>query len=461
VIRFVRAASSPTEGLDRRQWLRLGVAGLGLAALRAGAAGAGTTPGFGKARSVILLYLSGGQSQIDTWDPKPRAPAEVRGAFRTIATSVPGTHVTEHLPHLARLAHRYAIVRSLSHDDLDHGSASYVALTGQFHPRKSSNPPPRPTDFPTYGAVLHRVHACPRLPFTAVHVNGPALVPELPAPGQNGGFLGRACDPLLVGDVSGDEVPIVGLEEQEGLSAQRLRGRRSLVTQIDDARRRWERQPGLLEMDASFRQAYELLSARQVRRMFDLTEEPAAVRDRYGRHRTGQACLLARRLVEAGVRFVNVHWPNVGGGHNWDTHADGFRRLKNALLPPTDRAVASLIEDLADRGLLARTLVVVMTEFGRAPQIGKTFQNSGGPAGRDHWSSCFSVLLAGGGVKGGQAYGRSDARGAFPAEKPLTPADVVATVYHALGIDPHVTLHDARGQAHVLCDGKPIRDLLK
>ncbi len=186
----------------------------------------------------------------------------------------------------------------------------------------------------------------------------------------------------------------------------------------------------------------------------------SCVRDRYGGNVFGQSVLLARRLVEAGVRFVNVHWPNVGGGANWDTHSNGFNRLKKALLPPFDRAVAALLDDLADRGLLRRTLVVVLTEFGRAPQIGKTFQNSGGPAGRDHWSSCFSVLLAGGGVRGGQVYGRSDARGAYPAEKPLSPADVVATIYHALGIDPQATLHDPEGRAHRLCEGEPIRELL-
>src|SRR5205823_2299067 len=171
--------------------------------------------------------------------------------------------------------------------------------------------------------------------------------------------------------------------------------------------------------------------------------------------------LVARRLVEAGVRFVNVHWPNVGGGRNWDTHANGFNRLKNDLLPPTDRGLAALLEDLAERGLLRRTLVVLMTEFGRAPQIGKTFQNSGGVAGRDHWSTCFSLVLAGGGISGGKVCGASDARGAYPAERPLTPADVAATIYQALGIDPHVTLRDAEGRTHVLCEGKPIGELFQ
>ena len=170
--------------------------------------------------------------------------------------------------------------------------------------------------------------------------------------------------------------------------------------------------------------------------------------------------LLARRAVEAGVRFVNVHWPNVGGGANWDTHSNGFNRLKNALLPLADRAVGALIDDLADRGLLDTTLVLVLTEFGRAPQIGRTFQNSGGPGGRDHWSNCFSVVLAGGGLAGGRSYGSSDAKGAYPADRPLAPADLTATVYRLLGIDPAAMLTDAEGRTHRLCHGKPIDELL-
>jgi uncharacterized protein (DUF1501 family) len=209
-----------------------------------------------------------------------------------------------------------------------------------------------------------------------------------------------------------------------------------------------------------YERAFALLGGGRARAAFDLTAEPSRVRDRYGRDKFGQSVLLARRLVEAGVRFVNVHWPNVGGGANWDTHSNGFQRLEQALLPHADRALSALLEDLEVRGLLEQTLVVVLTEFGRAPQIGRTFQNSGGPGGRDHWSSCFSVVLAGGGICGGQAYGRSDRQGAFPADKPVRPADVVATVYQALGIQPHTRLRDAQGKEHTLCDGNPLPGLL-
>jgi hypothetical protein len=204
VLRFVTEGPG-RGGITRREWLRVGgLAGLGLTAtaLAARPSGRGGAPGFGRAGSVLVVYASGGQSQIDTWDPKPSAPEEIRGAFRPVRTRVPGTLLCEHMPRLARLADRYAIVRSVSHDDLDHGSATYLSLTGQFHPLKSSNPPPKPTDYPTYGAVLKRVRPAARLPYSAVHLNGPVLVPEAVAPGQFGGFLGRAYEPLLAGDVT-------------------------------------------------------------------------------------------------------------------------------------------------------------------------------------------------------------------------------------------------------------------
>src|SRR5439155_2861574 len=228
----------------------------------------------------------------------------------------------------------------------------------------------------------------------------------------------------LRSDPNGPRFFVPALVRAGDVSAERLAGRRCLLGRVNVRRRDLTATPAGRELDPYYERAFDLLTGSRAQAAFDIAAEPVQMRERYGLNVVGQSMLLARRMVEAGVRFVNVHWPNVGGGHNWDTHSKGFHRLKNNLLPPTDRALSALLADLADRGLLGQTLVVVLTEFGRAPQIGKTFQNSGGPGGRDHWSNCFSILLAGGGIRGGLAYGASDAKGAFPAEKPVTPADV-------------------------------------
>jgi hypothetical protein len=279
-------------------------------------------------------------------------------------------------------------------------------------------------------------------------------------PGQFAGWLGGRFDAFNVkADPSRPGFAVPTLARSGDVPAARLASRRALLDRLDRRADLAAARSGR-DLEPHQQRAFDLLSTSRARDAFRIDREPRPARDRYGVNPFGASVLLARRLVEAGVRFVNVHWPNVGGGANWDTHSNGFVRLKRDLLPPFDRALSALLEDLDDRGLLARTLVAVLTEFGRAPRIGKTFQNSGGPAGRDHWSSCFSVLLAGGGVAGGRAYGRSDARGAHPAEKALTPSDVVATVYHALGIDPRATLDDSQGRTHLLCEGTPIRELL-
>src|ERR1700722_8055703 len=303
VLRFLVERRLLNGVLSRREWLRVGgLTGLGLLAGRNGLAEvpARPLPGFGKAKSVLLVFTGGGQSQLDTWDPKPDAPEEIRGAFRPIMTSVPGTLVCEHLPQLARLAHLYTILRSVSHDDTDHGSASYLALTGRFHARKSSNPPPLPTDHPTLGAVGRRLRPSAQAPYSAVHVNAPVLAPELPAPGQTAGLLGRACDPLLLGDVTEESIAL-GLDALPELPPVRVDARRSLLQALEGGRSELEQDRAVLEKNTLYGQAYDLLAAPRFRRAFDLEQEPEAVRDRYGRHRSGQACLLARRLVEAEI----------------------------------------------------------------------------------------------------------------------------------------------------------------
>jgi hypothetical protein len=463
-------------GVTRREWLRIGgLASLGLTAaalpgpapVRAAASGAPSSPGFGKAKSVLLVYTSGGQSQLDTWDPKPQAPAEVRGLFRAIPTSVPGTAVCEHMPRLARLAHLYTLVRSVSHDDLDHGSATYLALTGQFHPRKSSNPLPRPTDYPTYGAIVQRLRPPTRMPYAAVHLNGPALVPDVVAPGQFGGFLGRGYDPLLLGDVTEEAVAVRGLEPLSDLPPVRLDARRSLLESLDGYCRGLERDRALLEMSAVYRQAYELLAAPQCRRAFDLSQEPLALRERYGRNRPGQACLLARRLVEAGVPLVTVIWSHCNRGqdkapgqtdaYGWDTHNDIFEALQHHLLPRFDQGFSALLSDLEQRGLLGQTLVVCLGEFGRAPRVALEATFAGRSPGRKHWAAVYSAVLAGAGVARGGLFGSSDRFGAYPSSTPVSPGDLAATLFAALGIDPGGHYGDPAGRPFRIAEGRPVR----
>jgi hypothetical protein len=456
--------------LSRRAWLRCGLGGLltGLAGLgdAARAKPSALARGVGKAKSVLLVYTSGGQSQLDLWDPKPDAPEEVRGAFRTIPTAVPGTRVCEHLPLVARLADRYTLLRCVSHDDLDHGSATYLTLTGRYHPLKSSNPAPRPTDYPTHGAVLHRVRPAAHLPYSAVHVNGPVLVPEVPSPGQAGGFLGRAYDPLLLGDPTADDFAVHGLDALPDLSPARQAQRRTLLEHLDSAT---AGNPALRAMDVSYQKAYDLLGSRTVRRAFDLTCEPLPVRERYGLYRSGQACLLARRLVEVGVPWVTVLFnhtirgqdkkPGETDAYGWDTHNDIFTSLKDRLLPHFDRTFSALLLDLEHRGLLDETLVVCLGEFGRAPKVALESTFAGTSPGRKHWAAVYSMVLAGAGVARGGVVGSSDRIGAHPNCEPVGPWDVMATMFAALGVDPAGQYTDLVGQPHALTTGKAIAAL--
>lgn len=475
MLRFFRTSGWAHEPLSRREWLRIGgVASLGLALdkSRSSLSAAETfdsNPGFGRAKSVILIYASGGQSQLDMWDPKPLAPAAVRGEFSSIETSVAGTRLCEYLPRVARLAHLYSIIRSVSHDDVDHGSATYLALTGKPHPRKSSNPPPRPTDEPTYGAILKRIRPHGGFPYPAIHLNGPALVPDVVAPGQDGGFLGRDFEPLVLGDVHEAPVAVPCLDRLPQLDASRLSSRQGLLGMLEASSRLFEQNRKRIDLDEIYRQAFNFLSSPRYRRAFDLAEEETTLRDRYGRHRPGQACLLARRLVEAGVPLITVIWnrsnrgqdiaPNSTDLYGWDTHNDIFDGLKTHLLPRFDATFSTLLEDLQARGLLDRTLVICMGEFGRAPQIAVESNFAGRLPGRKHWASVYSVVMAGAGVRGGLVYGASDKIGAQPVSHALRPEDISATLYSALGIDPESFYPDLLGRPVLVSPGKPIAGL--
>jgi len=458
--------------LRRREFLRVGLAGAGL---WAGARAAGSEArsavrrrGFGRARSVILIYASGGQSQLDMWDPKPAAPADVRGAFAPIATAVPGVHLCEHLPRLARLADHYTLIRSMSHEDLDHGSASYLALTGRYHQQRSGNPPPRPSDFPTYGAVLKRLRTSHRFPYEAVHLNGPALVPTLMAPGQDGGFLGRDYEPLVVGDVREAAAGASGLQPRSELPPVRLERRKSLKENLDAYRERLAADQQLVDLNHLYQKALEMLSTPRYREAFDLDAESDDLRRRYGRHRSGQACLLARRLVEAEVPLVTVIWSHSNRGqdfasdtdaYGWDTHNDIFDALRVHLLPRFDEGLSALLEDLEARGLLDSTLVICMGEFGRAPRVALESNFPGSLPGRKHWASVYSIVAAGAGVARGGVLGASDRWGAEPLTKSFGPWDVAATMFSALGIDPAAEYRDALDRPFAATQGHPIEEL--
>ncbi len=451
----------PAPRPNRREFLGRGALAAGALALghflHLRALGAGPKP---RAESCVLIFLNGGMSHLDTFDPKPNQPPEIRGEFATVRTSAPGVLMTEYLPKLGRLAHHLTIVRSVGFDGRlgNHSPACYHMLTGKEPVGEDAVlAPPRPTDHPTMGSAAARLRPTPGT--VPAFVMAPDVLIENAhlTPGQFAGWLGSRYEAFrLQGDPSLPGFSVPALARPADVPGDRMAGRRELLDRLGSGQGALARTPAGRELGAYHERAFDLLTSGRAQAAFDIGAEPPRTRDRYGRDKFGQSVLLARRMVEAGVRFVNVHWPNVGGGANWDTHSNGFNRLKTHLLPLADRALAALLDDLADRGLLDTTLVLVLTEFGRAPQIGRTFQNNGGPGGRDHWSNCFSVVLAGGGLAGGRVYGSSDAKGAYPADRPLTPADLTATVYRLLGIDPESTLRDAEGQPHRLCDGTPI-----
>jgi hypothetical protein len=440
--------------LTRRQLLRiggLGVAGLSLPALlRAEAA----QPAQSRLQSCVLLFYYGGPCQLDTWDMKPNAPREVRGEFQSIATSVPGVRICEHLARTARVTSRLAVIRSMHHPMRNHNSAAVEALCGRT-PLKGDLEllADDPNSFPNYGAILSTLRH-ERGP-TPMHVALPhVLMNVVSLPGQTAGFLGAAHNHFQVKrDPNSADFGVGELELPADLPLGRLEDRRSLLSVIDGQARRAERLLRTRNMEMFQARAFGLLHSERVRRAFDLSQESAALRERYGRNKLGQSLLLARRLVEAGVRFVNVN-DKVANGQleNWDSHENNFGRLKNDLLPPADRAFSTFIEDLATRGLLDSTLVIAMGEFGRTPRINKN-------GGRDHWPDCYSVVLAGGGVQGGAVYGASDKIGAYPALDPITPGDLAATLFWRFGLDPTTEIHDLTGRPYRIADGEPIRRL--
>ncbi|RUL86270.1 DUF1501 domain-containing protein [Tautonia sociabilis] len=445
---------------SRRDALRAGALALGGLALpglyRAREASAAALPGpprttTGRAKACILVFAWGGPSQLDTWDPKPEAPEEIRGEFRAIETSVPGVRIAEHFPMLAARADRLAIIRSMTHDDPAHLSSVHHLQTGHLAPRPHSDADgPSPNDWPHLGSLVARVRprggALPPSVIMPWIVSHPAA-PGGKAPGQHGGWLGKAFDPFLIpGNPNAPDFRIDGLRLPDGLPDARLLDRRALLSRVDS---------GAIAAPAwsDYRsRAFDALLSAEARGAFRIDEESPATRDRYGRHIHGQCLLLARRLVESGVPLVTVNWHD-DGVNFWDTHGDNFNGLRTRLMPPTDRGLSALLDDLAARGLLDETLVVWVGEFGRAPRITRA------NAGREHWPRCYSAVLAGGGIRGGAVFGSSDRWAAYPDSNPVGPADLAATILFALGIDPATEIIDPIGRPLPINRGTPVTAL--
>jgi uncharacterized protein (DUF1501 family) len=411
---------------------------------------------FGRARSAIVLYLHGGHAQQETWDPKPGGASAVRGEFGAIATRVRGVRVSELLPRSAQIMHQLAVIRSLSHGNANHVQASLAALTGHAHsPAEESRGdfPPTPSDFPPFGAVLSKLRQPGPLPTWAQvgplmrRNNGTVLHGQLP------GFLGPRYSPLVIDqDLLPAAVRIGAVRPRPEVPVLRLHARRRLLEQVEAQRRTLGRLADATSFDAYQQRAVNLLVSSATANAFDLAAEPATVRSRYGRTQFGQCCLLARRLVEAGVPLVNVHFCQTPVG-SWDTHSRHFPQMRDYLCPIFDQAFAALVTDLEQRGLLGQTLVLATAEFGRTPRVNRS-------GGRDHWPWVYSVALAGGGTAAGVVYGASDASAAYPAAQPHDPRDLAATVYHLLGVPASTTLTDQTGRPHALVIGRKIDGLI-
>jgi len=443
---------------SRRDLLRvgsLGLMGLTLPRLLSAEAHAeqwGVPP---SADACILIFLNGGPSHLDMWDMKPEQSEGIRGEFQPIDTSLPGYQMSEHLPRLARHAHRSTIVRSMHHGvNNAHAAAVYAAMTG--HDRGEIGGGARPDDNPTPGAVAALLRPPKRPIVSQVHL--PYITKEgaqgPPQPGFFGGYLGRTHDPLFVlRDPNSAEFSVPELTLLRDVSSRRLDVRRELFEELND-RLSNDDNPTAADAMAGFQQrAISLLTSENTQRAFRLSDEDDRVRESYGRNIYGQSTLLARRLIEAGTRMVTLSWaPDANA--TWDTHGNNFKQLKGTLLPQFDDACSSLIDDLFERGMLERTLIAVLGDFGRTPKVNAN-------AGRDHWNYCYSLMLIGGGFRQGLIYGSSDKTGAFPAADPLIPGDVVSTIYHALGIRHDTQLRDRLGRPHRLVPtGNVIPELL-
>jgi hypothetical protein len=440
--------------VSRRAVLRIGsLSALGLSlptVLRAESEG---SIGAVRAKSCILLFQFGGASHLDSFDPKPDAPAEIAGEFKPIATSVPGVRVSEHLPRLANLAEKFTLVRSVHHRTSNHNPAAYYSLTGHQPLTDIVTANASAHDFPAYGSVIDRFAPSRGKVPTAVSL--PTMIADGPfrTPGEFAGLLGKMHDPLFITqDPNSPQFDVEELTLPSEISLDRVGNRKELLQAIDAKSRLADRRdPSLLGLDAYHKRAFSLLTSAETKKAIDIGREDDKSRDRYGRNTYGQSVLLARRLVEAGVRFVTVYYSAGIGG--WDTHKNNFETLKSSRLPQTDQAVSALLEDLNERGLLDETIVFWTGDFGRTPRINRD-------AGRDHWPQCYTVLLAGGGLRHGMVYGSSDSSGAYPKDNPVRPDDLSATLFTLMGLDPATEMLDPLNRPILISYGSPVNAII-
>ena len=413
----------------------------------------------GKARSCIILFAWGGMSHLETWDPKPEGPKEIRGSFDTIPTATPGIHIGEHMPYLAKQTNKLAIVRSMHHGSSAHGKAMYWNFTGHKPPQSdtAANLPPSSSDWPSLLSVISKFKSAPPGLPSSIRIPYPLVDNGTLQAGEYGGWLGSSYNPIVIRTPKGKEFGGVSrdlgasrIDPKEAIDRKVLSSRLGLLGHLDQFQGIGN---SVTDMDYFRNLATDMLMSPNVRNAFDLDLESQATKDKFGNHICGQSMLLARRLVQAEVPIVTVACSagdlNGSAGDHWDTHADNFNRIKNTMLPAFDRPAAALLDDLDERGMLDETLVVFLTEFGRTPKINKN-------AGRDHYPSCYSVAFAGAGIQGGQVYGKSDKSGSEPAEKACGPADLHATIFEAFGINHKTTITDRLGRPFPISDGEPL-----
>lgn len=439
--------------LNRRKVLTIGatgIAGLTLPRLLKANSARANTSNTAKADSCIVIFLNGGASHLDMWDMKPEAPAEIRGEFKPIASSVPGLMVSEHLPGLARVMHLGTLVRSMHHSvNNSHAAAVYTSLTG--HDRGEMGGGAKPTDIPAIGSVLarYRPPAGTSVPFVSMPYITKEGAGGPPQPGFFGGIMGKTYDPMFVlRDPNSADFGLPELTYAGDVDGNRMGNRRNLIHSLGKTNAAKAQ-----DLDAFQTKAFDLLASERTRTAFKIEQEPVKLRDAYGRNIYGQSVLLARRLIEAGSRLACISWaPDANA--TWDTHGNNFKKLKGELLPQFDMAITSLINDLTARGMLDRTLVAVLGDFGRTPKVNAN-------AGRDHWNFCYSLMLFGGGFKKGLVYGASDRIGSHPSLNPLTPADIISTMYQCLGVSHELEIVDRLSRPQALCPwGNPVNELL-
>jgi len=449
-----------SRSIHRRSLLKIGALSLlGAQALPVGAAPASRRRA--RAKSVIFLHQFGGPSHVDTFDMQPNTPAEIRGEYQPIPTSAPGIMICDRLPRSAGIMDKVTLIRSVQHEMKNHNSAGYYSLTGKSPPTDDQRLRDSRELFPAFGSIVDRFAPGPE--GTPTFVSYPHVISDGSiTPGQHASFLGQAHDPFFINQDPNDaDFRLPELSLPANLNPRRLENRREVMNLIDRSTELLEISGRARGIEAHYQRAMNLLTSGSFRGAFDLSKEPIKTRDRYGRTTYGQGCLLARRLVEAGVKFITVYFAATIGGQGsdggWDTH--GFNNkpmypvMNNYLVPITDQTLPTLLEDLDHRGLLDDTLVLWMGEFGRSPRINNM-------AGRDHWPQCYTVLMAGGGVKRGFVYGSSDRIGAYPSSNAVRPEDIAATVYHLLGMDPHAEVRDALNRPFPISWGSVIEGIL-